>query len=144
VGVKLFHILAYMSSSSTLLTPADLEAILKVSERNNTTDDITGVLMHHNGLFFQILEGKKKLVEDCYNRICLDTRHRAISLMVSEPVRNKAFLGWSMRYVGPDEIGRYNKGTFADIEYLMKKPMPKSSMALNLLRSIQEAFPYTH
>jgi hypothetical protein len=49
-----------------------------------------------------------------------------------------------MRYVGPDEIGRYNKGTFADIEYLMKKPMPKSSMALNLLRSIQKAFPYTH
>jgi hypothetical protein len=89
----LFHILAYVSSSSTLLAPADLGAILKISERNNTNDDITGIRMHHNGLFFQILEGKKKFVEDCYSQICLDARHRAISLITSEPVKNKKFLG---------------------------------------------------
>ena len=139
----MFHILAYFSSSLTFLKPADLDAILKVSERNNANDDITGILMHHNGLFFQILEGEKKLVEDCYNRICLDTRHRAISLLVSEPVKSKDFLGWSMRYVGPDEIGRYDSGTFSDIKYLMKKSIPTSSMALNLLGSVRKAFPYT-
>jgi hypothetical protein len=133
-----------MSSSPTLLTPAVLGAILKVSERNNTNDDITGILMHHNGLFFQILEGKKKLVEDCYSRICLDSRHRDISLITSEPVKNKHFLGWSMRYVGPDEIGRYDKGTFTDINYLMKTQIPKSSVALDLLGSVRKAFPYTH
>ena len=142
-GMQLFHILAYFSSSLTFLKPADLDAILKVSERNNANDDITGILMHHNGLFFQILEGEKKLVEDCYNRICLDTRHRAISLLVSEPVKSKDFLGWSMRYVGPDEIGRYDRGTFTDVNYLMKKSIPTSSMALNLLGSVRKAFPYT-
>ena len=139
----MFHILAYFSSSLTFLKPADLDTILKVSERNNANDDITGILMHHNGLFFQILEGEKKLVEDCYNRICLDTRHRAISLLVSEPVKSKDFLGWNMRYVGPDEIGRYDSGTFSDIKHLMKKSIPTSSMALNLLGSVRKAFPYT-
>jgi hypothetical protein len=141
--MQLFHILAYFSSSLTFLKPADLDAILKVSERNNANDDITGILMHHNGLFFQILEGEKKLVQDCYNRICLDTRHRAISLLISEPVKSKDFLGWSMRYVGPDEIGRYDRGTFTDVNYLMKKSIPTSSMALNLLGSVRKAFPYT-
>ncbi len=139
----MFYILAYFSSSLTFLKPADLDAILKVSERNNANDDITGILMHHNRLFFQILEGEKKLVQDCYNRICLDTRHHAISLLVSEPVKSKDFLCWSMRYIGPDEIGRYDRGTFTDVNYLMKKSIPTSSMALKLLGSVRKAFPYT-
>jgi hypothetical protein len=99
--------------------------------------------MHHDGLFFQILEGKEKVVEDCYNRICLDARHRAVSLIVSQPIKTRSFLGWRMRYIGPDEIGRYDRGTFADIDYLMKRQIPKSSMALQLLRSVQQFFPYT-
>jgi hypothetical protein len=139
----LFHILAYYSSSSRHLNPADLDAILKISKLNNTNDDINGVLMHHDGLFFQILEGKEKVVEDCYNRICLDARHRAVSLIVSQPIKTRSFLGWRMRYIGPDEIGRYDRGTFADIDYLMKRQIPKSSMALQLLRSVQQFFPYT-
>ena len=49
-----------------------------------------------------------------------------------------------MRYVGPDEIGRCDNGTFTDINYLMKTQIPKSSVALDLLGSVRKAFPYTH
>ncbi|WP_092891658.1 BLUF domain-containing protein [Roseicitreum antarcticum] len=79
-GFSVVYQLAYVSSSRTRLYEALLNDILTVSEKNNTRDGISGILMYHDQLFFQVLEGERTCVKNCYDRILLDPRHSAIGV----------------------------------------------------------------
>ena len=82
-----------------------LSDILNVSKRCNTRDDISGILMYYDRLFFQVLEGDKDLVVNCYARILRDPRHSSISLMWEGEAETRAFASWAMGYAGPAQIG---------------------------------------
>jgi hypothetical protein len=81
-----------------------LSDILNVSKRNNARDGITGVLMHHDGIFFQILEGDKRAVENCYERILNDRRHSSLSVIIDGAIDSITFPDWIMGYAGPAKI----------------------------------------
>ncbi len=111
--------LAYVSLSQRSLSQPLLSEILDVSQRNNARDEITGILMYHDKLFFQVLEGKRGAVEDCYfERISDDVRHTSLSLMWADFVQSRTFSDWAMGYVGPEEIGKYTKESFHSLAYL--------------------------
>ena len=61
--------LAYVSATRTPVPVSDIADILEVSQRNNIRDDLTGVLLYGNQMFFQILEGEKGLVKRTFSRI---------------------------------------------------------------------------
>ncbi|WP_073332010.1 BLUF domain-containing protein [Wenxinia saemankumensis] len=69
--------LAYVSSAVRPLSPDAGRELLLVSRRNNLRDEITGFLCYRNGMFFQLLEGRRSDVEKCFGRIYLDARHGA-------------------------------------------------------------------
>ena len=50
------------------LTDEDLNQILDSARRRNLAEDITGMLIYHQGEFVQILEGRKKSVENIYEK----------------------------------------------------------------------------
>lgn len=111
--------LAYVSLSQLPLDETTLSDILEASQRNNVRDKITGILMYHDDIFFQVLEGDRSPVEKCYyERICRDHRHQKLSLMWSDLVKSRTFSDWAMGYVGPDEIGRYTKNSFQSLSHL--------------------------
>ncbi|MFZ3585419.1 BLUF domain-containing protein [Loktanella sp. DJP18] len=118
--------IAYVSLARSELEPKVLSDILEVSVRNNRRDGITGVLMHHDDLFFQVLEGERRVVEQCYARICKDPRHTSISETLNETVEVRSFPDWLMGYVGPDEIGKYSDGALLSLAEL---DSPKFSSA---------------
>jgi hypothetical protein len=101
---KLLHQIAYVSLSVKPLSSAVLTNILEVSQRNNERDTITGVLMYHDGIFFQVIEGERAVVEHCYARILSDHRHQDLSLILSDTIEDLTFSHWAMQYAGPDEI----------------------------------------
>ena len=92
------HVLAYLSSATTLPTQADLEDILVQARRNNEAGGITGLLLYHDGNFFQVLEGARDAVEACYSRIVADPRHRGHILLLSDSTADRRFADWSMAY----------------------------------------------
>lgn|GEM_PF-1465530 len=96
--------IAYVSLSKTPLDEVLLSDILTSSIRNNIRDGISGVLMYHDRLFFQILEGERTLVKNYYRRILRDPRHSAISLMWEDEAETRVFSSSAMSYAGPDEI----------------------------------------
>lgn len=49
--------LVYISAAALNFVESDLPALLDKSQRNNAKKQITGMLMYHEGQFFQILEG---------------------------------------------------------------------------------------
>lgn len=97
--------IVYMSSASRLLGPRDIESILAHARIRNAAEGITGLLMYHDGNFFQALEGPEASVEACYARIVRDPRHHALFPVCGGPARKRLFTDWRMGYRKPAELG---------------------------------------
>ncbi len=132
--------LAYTSFSRLPLREVTLSDILEVSRRNNSRDEITGILMYEDRTFFQVLEGEQSAIEDCYyKRIYNDSRHFRMSLFWYGFTDRRVFSDWAMGYVGPHEIGRYTKDRFMSLDGLNDdetSPANSKDLALELAQSV--------
>jgi len=87
------------------LTNRDLDQILASARRRNSAADITGMLIYYRGEFVQILEGRKKSVENIYEKfIGPDTRHTALNKVHQNTISHRSFNEWSMGFLGAPEI----------------------------------------
>lgn len=73
--------------------------ILLASRRNNARQAVVGGLYYGNHRFFQYLEGEEDQVRAVYDRIRQDERHRHIKTLLDEPLQQRTFENWSMKYV---------------------------------------------
>ncbi|MGI8725748.1 MAG: BLUF domain-containing protein, partial [Methyloceanibacter sp.] len=69
---------------------------------NNEAAHVTGALLATDNRFAQVLEGDRAAVEETYRRICADTRHTDIVMVLMEPIARQ-FPQWSMACIGPSQ-----------------------------------------
>jgi hypothetical protein len=135
--------IAYVSVALNLLDPTTLSDILEVSQRNNKRDKITGVLMHHDRLLFQVLEGERSAVERCYMRITKDPRHTGLSLMWEGSVEKRTFPSWAMEYACPKKIEQCSSSSCLSLISLTNgesTTADSDSIALQLARVVFSDF----
>lgn len=96
----------YASAASRPIAERELQAILEHSRVNNAGLDITGMLLHVEGSFFQVLEGPAERVAALFDRISQDERHEGVVEIIREPLPRRAFGQWSMGFVSarPPEV----------------------------------------
>ena len=104
--------LLYVSHACRDLAPAALDHILAASRAGNATNGITGLLLHIEGGFLQILEGEERALRELYARIGNDRRHRAPRLLLDRDVRKRAFAGWSLGFERPSPDDPETAGMF--------------------------------
>lgn len=82
--------------------------MLKKARQKNTALGITGLLLHNNGNFLQLIEGSKENVTALFNTISNDDRHRDIIVLISESTNDRLFPEWSMglREITTEEFNR--------------------------------------
>ncbi|HEY8568744.1 BLUF domain-containing protein [Microbulbifer sp.] len=80
--------------------------ILMQSRRNNSHENIGGVLYFGDGYFFQALEGDRKAVNQTYQRIAADPRHRDVTILSLKTIPHRLFADWSMKYVPVEQAVR--------------------------------------
>ena len=90
--------LVYVSAATKLLTDEELDQILESSVRHNTQNGVTGLLLYTKGNFMQVLEGTESAVSETYARICKDTLHTHIILILKEAIEVREFSAWAMGY----------------------------------------------
>ncbi len=96
--------LIYISRITTGTTSDDLQKIAEVSQRNNRKLEVTGVLLYLSGLFFQILEGDEQNIDNLYEKILVDERHKDIICLQSElDISERLFPNWDMQVINLDE-----------------------------------------
>ena len=74
-----------------------LDNILTTSRSNNPEVGVTGSLICHSDLFFQMLEGPSRAVQQLYEKILADDRHADIVKLRDEKSELKLFPSWAMR-----------------------------------------------
>lgn len=89
---------AYTSSAIPGLTDGALEQLLVDARQKNQELGITGVLLYHDGSFFQYFEGPPDGVEAVYDRIRQSRLHRGIFELMRAPIECRSFGNWLMGF----------------------------------------------
>ncbi len=90
--------LVYVSTATTRFDSEQLASLLEVARRNNSAAGVSGMLLHHEGNFFQVLEGHEDAVQGVFRRVEQDPRHEAVTVIHEEEVDERAFGDWSMAW----------------------------------------------
>jgi hypothetical protein len=78
---------------------SDIGRILMQSRKNNPKQHIGGVLYFSNNYFFQCLEGEQEVVNNLYQKISTDPRHKNVQSISVKRIDERKFGDWSMKYV---------------------------------------------
>ncbi|SEP21985.1 Sensors of blue-light using FAD [Salinihabitans flavidus] len=125
------------------------EEILRVSQRNNERDALTGALIYDNNTYLQWLEGGANEIRAAFARISRDPRHGKIKLLAVQELDDRWFPDWSMtaavtqdqtlrglKLVPHLSLSQFNPFDWSEedvtyfmdalSDYLTKRPAPKS------------------
>lgn len=91
----------YSSQASAPMTVGDLEQILTDARSGNEARNVTGALVYVDGVFFQILEGDKDVLNALMANISRDTRHHSVKIFYQAEVDRPAFGSWRMACLCP-------------------------------------------
>lgn len=94
----------YASTAVKLFSKEELFDLLESSRVNNIEKGITGMLLYRGGNFIQTIEGEAEAVEKLYAKIEKDPRHKDVTLLSKDPIKNRQFPDWSMGFGNIDEM----------------------------------------
>jgi hypothetical protein len=96
-SVALYQLI-YVSSATRLIGDPELAQLMRISRRNNLARGLTGMLLYHEGMFLQVLEGPKQEVLKLYARIERDPRHVSARVLHRGEIEERSFRSWSMGF----------------------------------------------
>lgn len=91
--------LIYISRAVGPQTTTVTTQILETARAFNKSHDLTGVLCQGKGLYVQVLEGERSVVNSLYRRIATDSRHVDAEIVLFGEIKNRQFKDWSMALV---------------------------------------------
>lgn len=87
--------LVYVSIAAPKLGPADLSTIEAVARERNRLAGLTGLLLHQRDGFFGLLEGPRRRLFACMERIITDERHARMEILFETTAAARRFTSWS-------------------------------------------------
>jgi len=90
--------LVYVSSATSPMDDAALAALVAQARAFNDAHGLTGMLLHAEGNFLQVLEGEAGEVDELYRRICHDPRHAHMLCLERTAIARREFADWSMGF----------------------------------------------
>jgi len=99
----LFH-LGYVSTETGGMGTQDMVELMIEARRINTERDITGLLLHREKSFFQILEGMEAEVRRTFASIEKDERHTAVDVLFDGEIEEREFADWQMGFLNLDGV----------------------------------------
>jgi hypothetical protein len=100
---RLFH-LGYVSTETGDLGSSGMVELLKEARLTNTSRNITGLLLHRDRSFYQVLEGSEDVVRETFEGIEKDERHTAIDVLFEGAVEEREFPDWQMGFLNLDGV----------------------------------------
>ena len=94
----MLHRIIYLSSVSKDLTNEEVHNLLLLSKINNKKNNISGLLLFIDGNFIQVLEGDKDTINDLFQKIEKDTRHKNVTKVIEDTIESRQFENWDMGF----------------------------------------------
>ncbi len=91
--------LAYISKADVPISLDELTDLSNKAGVRNQSINVTGMLLYHNGAFFQFLEGNEQVVRDLYEHIAKDPRHSNCDIIYTHEAGTRLFSDWFTRHI---------------------------------------------
>jgi len=96
--------ITYISSFVKKMSDDEIQELASQAAKKNAEDDITGILMVKEGLFFQIIEGPEENIDGLFTNILKDPRHeKVITLGIQVGDLKRLFPNWHMKEINLDK-----------------------------------------
>lgn len=96
----------YSSRAAPDLDRAELIRLLYHARIANEGREMSGVLIHSQGQFLQVLEGHTWKLVSTFENIRRDPRHRDVEMLSERSIPGPTFPSWPMRYFDDRNIGK--------------------------------------
>lgn len=112
--------LVYSSLATAPFSSDALHALLIGARAHNAAAGVSGMLLHIDGAFLQVLEGTNDTVHKLFIDIAADYRHNRILLLLMREISDRNFPDWSLGFFdasgGGASLPGYRRTTgFADL-----------------------------
>ncbi len=118
----LYH-LGYVSTESGDMGTQEMVDLLKEARRINTERGITGLLLHREKSFYQVLEGSEAEVKRTFDSIAHDRRHTAVDVLFEGTTEEREFPDWQMGFLKLDGVNLETLQGYSD--FLSREDNPK-------------------
>jgi hypothetical protein len=106
--------LGYVSTQTRPLSSAEMLSLLHLARENNAAHDVTGLLLHREDSFFQVLEGPEQAVLEIFETLQSDSRHQRIEILFEGACEEREFPDWRMGFSELDGIDVSQLPGFSD------------------------------
>lgn len=113
------HCLVYTSVANQKMSMEELKALLNKSRAKNERLSITGMLLHLDPFFIQVLEGDEAIVDQAFSIIKHDPRHHHVYLIYKKAIANRTFANWTM---GFNAVGHENLHAITGFSDFLQQP----------------------
>lgn len=96
------YALSYVSNQAAAMDNAALLKLLDQARRRNAALGITGLLLHRENCFFQVLEGGREEVLGLFEQIASDKRHQRVEIVSEGTIRAREYSDWRMAFIELD------------------------------------------
>ncbi len=100
------YAIAYVSTAHPDLQEHEINDNMVKTNKFNNDEKITGILLYNERNFFQLLEGEKETIQNLYEKIKQDNRHKDIIKILEKPVFKSSFDGYLTDFV--TDTKKYN------------------------------------
>ena len=127
----------YASAANRVFETGELAELLRAARENNSRLGLTGILLHAEGSFFQVLEGPADVVDRLYAKIEGDPRHGQVTLIIREPIPKRYFDEWTMGFY---KVSREELAGIAGVNDFFGKDRTVASIDAGRAKKLLAAF----
>ena len=91
----------YRSQAAYPMGARDLDQLLAGARAFNEKAEISGALLHDQGVFLQYFEGPRDSVDRVYARIHRSHEHERLVELLNQPIDTRQFSRWHMAFAEP-------------------------------------------
>ncbi len=96
--------IVFFSTAAVPMSPGDLAALGRECAEVDSHVGITGMLLHKNGDFLQVMEGSKSVICDMFAKVSADPRHTNIRKICDRAITRREFAGQAVSFKNLDEL----------------------------------------
>jgi len=132
----MYYYLLYLGVARNEFNENDFNFLLEQSRSRNKILNVTGKLLHCEGTFLQLLEGKEEQVREVYDSIKIDDRLVAVKLITVGYAKERYYKNWTMAFkdVSLAEINELEKCSHLNVSSYVK-----NASAIKLLKLLAKA-----
>lgn len=109
------HRTVYMSTAIGVLRAEELDRIYLRANSANAREGITGLMLFHEGVFLQVLEGPAAGVASLMEKIRRDRRHANLIVIESGAADERSFAHSPMHFIAARNLCAGEKQAFSEL-----------------------------